>query len=192
MARPPNIILLGIDSLSAGHLSSYGYHRHTSPHVDRFAADAVLFERTFSPAVPTTPAYCSMLSGLDCFSTQVVALRHRGPLGAAVTTLPELLRGHGYTSTCVGFSGNPSARGFDTYLDYEAWSPDADGRAPKAHLLNETALPELDRLVAGDDPFLLFLRHMDPHSPYLPPCTPTSASSTTATSATRTTAPWIR
>ena len=108
MARPPNIILLGIDSLSAGHLSSYGYHRHTSPHLDRFAADAVLFERTFSPAVPTTPAYCSMLSGLDCFSTQVVALRHRGPLGAAVTTLPELLRGHGYTSTCVGFSGNPS------------------------------------------------------------------------------------
>ena len=99
----------------------------------------------------------------------MVALRHRGPLGATVTTLPELLRGHGYTSTCVGFSGNPSARGFDSYLDYEAWSPDGDGRAPKAHLLNETALPELDRLVAGDDPFLLFLRHMDPHSPYLPP-----------------------
>ena len=41
MAKPPNIILLGIDSLSAGHLSSYGYHRHTSPHLDRFAADAV-------------------------------------------------------------------------------------------------------------------------------------------------------
>ena len=168
-AKPPNIVLLGIDSLSAGHLSSYGYRRLTSPHLDRFAADAVLFERTFSPAVPTTPAYCSMLSGLDCFSTQVVALRHKGPLGAAVTTLPELLRPHGYASTCIGFSGNPSSRGFDNYLDYEAWRNDPGGRAPKAQLLNEAALPELDRLLDAGDPFLLFLRHMDPHSPYLPP-----------------------
>ena len=31
------------------------------------------------------------------------------------------------------------------------------------------AIPELKRLAAGDDPFFLFLRHMDPHSPYLPP-----------------------
>ena len=129
----------------------------------------MLFERTFSPVVPTTPAYCSMLSGLDCFSTQVVALRHQGPLGAAVTTLPELLRPHGYTSTSVGFKGNPSARGFDSYLEYEAWRGDPSGRAPKAQLLNEVALPELDRLLDAGDPFLLFLRHMDPHSPYLPP-----------------------
>jgi arylsulfatase A-like enzyme len=31
------------------------------------------------------------------------------------------------------------------------------------------AIPELKRLAAQDKPFLLFLRHMDPHSPYLPP-----------------------
>ena len=142
MAKPPNIVLIGIDSLSAGHMSGYGYHRLTTPHLDRFASDAVLFERTFSPVVPTTPAYCSMLSGLDCFSTQVVALRHQGPVGAAVTTLPELLRPHGYASTSVGFKGNPSARGFDRYLEYEAWHGDPSGRAPKAQLLNEVTLPE--------------------------------------------------
>ena len=31
------------------------------------------------------------------------------------------------------------------------------------------ALPELKRLAGGKKPFFLFLRHMDPHSPYLPP-----------------------
>src|SRR5262249_46639507 len=30
-------------------------------------------------------------------------------------------------------------------------------------------LPELDRLVNEAKPFFLFLRHMDPHAPYLPP-----------------------
>jgi arylsulfatase A-like enzyme len=35
--------------------------------------------------------------------------------------------------------------------------------------MNEVALPELKRLSAEGKPFFLFLRHMDPHSPYLPP-----------------------
>ena len=30
-------------------------------------------------------------------------------------------------------------------------------------------MPELERLAARSKPFFLFLRHMDPHAPYLPP-----------------------
>jgi arylsulfatase A-like enzyme len=69
----------------------------------------------------------------------------------------------------VGFSGNPSSRGFDKYLDYAGWGSWNEGRSPKAENLNEVAIPELDRLAKQRDPFFLFLRHMDPHSPYLPP-----------------------
>jgi arylsulfatase A-like enzyme len=43
------------------------------------------------------------------------------------------------------------------------------GRSPKAQSLNDVTIPELERLVAGEQPFFLFLRHMDPHAPYLPP-----------------------
>ena len=167
--RKPNIVLLGIDSLRADHLSCYGYHRLTSPHLDQFAAQGSLFERTYSPHIPTTSAYASMLTGLDCFSTQVVALRHKGPLRAEVKTLAEVLREAGYTTTCVGFSGNPSSRGFDKYLDYPGWGSWNEGRSPKAQNLNEATIPELDRLVKQKEPFFLFLRHMDPHAPYLPP-----------------------
>ena len=41
----------------------------------------------------------------------------------------------------------------------------------KRENLNKTTLPELNRLIDQSDekPFFLFLRHMDPHSPYLPP-----------------------
>lgn len=167
--KPLNIVLFAIDSLWADHMSCYGYRRLTTPHIDKFAQSGVLFENTFSPHIPTTPAYASMLTGMDCFSTDVVALRHKGPLTEQVATLPEILREAGYQTTCVGFSGNPSSRGFDRYLDYDGWGPDETGKSPKAENLNRVAIPELERLAKEDAPFFLFLRHMDPHSPYLPP-----------------------
>ena len=170
MAKQPNIVLMGVDSLLATHMSCYGYPRLTTPHIDRFAEGATLFEKTYSPHVPTTSAYASMLTGLDTFSTQVVALRHQGPLREEVKMLAEILGDVGYDTTCVGFSG-PSARGFDTYLEFSGWGPDESGRSPKAENLNKTTIPELNRLIDQSDekPFFLFLRHMDPHSPYLPP-----------------------
>ena len=167
--QKPNIVFFGIDSLRRDHMSCYGYPRLTTPHLDRFAAESVLFEQTFSAHIPTTSAYASMLTGMDVFTTQVVALRHQGPLRPEVQSLPEILRAQGYNTSCVGFSGNPSSRGFDTYLDYPAWGSWNEGRSPKAEDLNAVALPELDRLAAKREPFLLFLRHMDPHAPYLPP-----------------------
>jgi arylsulfatase A-like enzyme len=165
--KKPNLILFGIDSLRRDRMSSYGYGKLTTPHLDKLAGEGVLFEQHFSPSIPTTPAYASMLTGKDCFGTDVVALRHKGAVGAK--TLPEVLGELGYNTTCVGFTGNPSSRGFDTYLDYEAWLPGDSGRCPKAENLNEVAIPELNRLAEDDKPFFLFLRHMDPHSPYLPP-----------------------
>jgi arylsulfatase A-like enzyme len=167
--KHPNIVFFGIDSLLADHMSCYGYGRHTTPHIDRFAEGGTLFEKTYSAHIPTTSAYASMLTGLDAFGTQVVALRHKGALREDIQTLPEILGDAGYNTTCVGFTGNPSSRGFDTYLDYSAWGSWNAGRSPKAQALNEVAIPELDRLAKQRKPFFLFLRHMDPHAPYLPP-----------------------
>ncbi len=167
--RRPNIILIGIDSLRRDHMSCYGYDRLTTPHIDRFAESATLFTQTFSAHIPTTGAYASMLTGMDVFSTQVVALRHKGPLRPEVSTMAEVLEEEGYNTTCVGFSGNPSSRGFQTYLDYESWGSWNEGRSPKAQNLNDVSIPELERLAKKRAPFFLFLRHMDPHAPYLPP-----------------------
>jgi arylsulfatase A-like enzyme len=167
--QKPNLLFLGIDSLRRDHMSGYGYSRLTTPYLDHFSKEGVLFEQHISPSIPTTPGYASMLTGMNCFGTGVVALRHVGPLGDHVTTLAEVLEAEGYETTCIGFTGNPSARGFQTYLEYEAWGMDETGRCPKAENLNEVALRELKRLASDDKPFFLFLRHMDPHSPYLPP-----------------------
>ena len=144
--RKRNLILFGIDSLWADRMSCYGYDRQTSPNMDRLAEQGVLFEKTYSPHIPTTSAYASMLSGMDCFSTEVVALRHRGGLTKKIKTLPEILRKAGYNTTCVGFGGNPSSRGFDKYLEYAAWGSWEQRPLRKAELLNDVTVPELERL----------------------------------------------
>ncbi len=168
-APQPNILLIAVDSLRADHMSCYGYPRLTSPHLDRVAQQGTLFENTLSPHIPTTSAYASMLTGMDAFTTQVVALRHKGAVRSEVTMLPELLRDQGYNTTCVGHTGNPSSRGFDTYLDYHAWGNWADRPLDKAQDLNRVVIPEFDRLLDEEVPFFVLLRHMDPHPPYLPP-----------------------
>lgn len=167
--KRPNILLFAIDSILADHMSCYGYNRLTTPHIDHFAKEGTLFERTYSAHIPTTPAYSSLLTGRDCFGTQVVALRHQGPLTPKVKTLPEICKKAGYNTTCVGFGWNPASRGFDKYLEYSGWGSWNAGRSPKAMALDEVAQPEINRLAAEDKPFFMMLRHLDPHSPYLPP-----------------------
>jgi arylsulfatase A-like enzyme len=167
MAKPQNLILFGVDSLRADHMSCYGYHRLTTPHIDRMAAQGVVFEHNFSPHIPTTSGYASMFTGLDCFSNNTVALRHSGPVEGA--TLAEILGEAGYSTTCLGFGGNPASRGFQNYLEFKGWGSWEERPSTKAGNLNDVAIPEIERLAADDKPFFLFFRHMDPHSPYLPP-----------------------
>jgi arylsulfatase A-like enzyme len=99
----------------------------------------------------------------------MVALRHEGGMPESVPSLAQILGRYGYESTCVGFRGNPAARGFDNYLDFSGWGDWEHRPSLKADNLNAVTIPELDRLARGDKPWFLFLRHMDPHSPYLPP-----------------------
>ncbi len=170
MKKKPNLLFFGLESLRADHMSLYGYHRLTTPHMERYLQDGgIIFDRFFSPSIPTTPGYSSMLTGLDCFGTGIVALRHEGDLAPGAKTLAEILGDAGYNTTCVGFTGNPASRGFGKYIDFEGWGSWETGRSHKAENLNAVTLPEMERLAKDGKPFFLFLRHMDPHSPYLAP-----------------------
>jgi arylsulfatase A-like enzyme len=109
-----------------------------------------------------------MLTGRDIVANQQVALSPLGPMADDQPTLPELLKPAGYRSVMVGHG--EWYRGFDKYLQYEGWGgPWEERPSRKAENLNAVVLPELERLHASQKPWLLYLRHMDPHSPYYPP-----------------------
>ena len=167
-AKHPNIVMFAIDSIRRDHMSCYGYGRLTTPFLDRLAAGGTLFENAFSAYIPTTPAYVTMLTGRDIVANQQVALTPLGPMADDQPTLPELLKPAGYRSVMVGHG--EWYRGFDKYLQYEGWGgPWAERPSRKAENLNAVVLPELERLHQANKPWLLYLRHMDPHSPYYPP-----------------------
>jgi len=162
-----NVVVFAVDSLRADHMDCYGYPRQTFPHVGRLVKGGVLFENAYSAYIPTTPAYTTMLTGRDVMSTGIVALGPKGPIPPEIPTLPEVLGEEGYSSACVGF-GPGFYRGFDRYETYRSWMSWEERPGDKADALNEVAIPILDEL-SREEPFLLFLRHMDPHAPYLPP-----------------------
>ncbi len=167
--KHPNILFFGIDSLRRDRMSCYGYERLTSPHLDRLASEGTLFEESFSTHIPTTSGYANMLTGLDVFGTDRVSLREPGPIMDSVATLPEILRKKGYVSEGVGLDDR-LCKGFDKYHGFAgSWGGWESRPLRKAEEMNNVTLPILDRLAKGSKPWLLFLRHMDPHSPYLPP-----------------------
>jgi arylsulfatase A-like enzyme len=168
-SRPMNLLIFGIDSLRADHMSCYGYPRLTTPHSDRLASQGVLFDNCYSAYIPTTPAYTSIMTGMDVMRHEMVALGPKGPIDPGIRLLPELLREAGYTSVRVGFGGD-FFRGFDRILGYdEGWYAWQDRPARKAERLNDVTIPAMEELIAAGQPWMLFLRHMDPHAPYLPP-----------------------
>jgi Predicted membrane-associated, metal-dependent hydrolase len=60
---PKNIILLSADALRADHLSSYGYHRETSPVLDELAEESIRFENAYSASSHTREAVPALLTG---------------------------------------------------------------------------------------------------------------------------------
>jgi len=63
--RGPNIILIGLDSIRPDHVHAFGYKRNTTPNLDRFMKDSVIFKNTFVPLARTGPSWMSILTG--CF-----------------------------------------------------------------------------------------------------------------------------
>ena len=61
--QQPNIIVLVIDTLSARHMSLYGYERQTTPNFERFAARASVYHSHYSGGNFTTPGTATILTG---------------------------------------------------------------------------------------------------------------------------------
>ncbi len=154
----PNLILISLDCLRADHVGAYGYERDTTPRIDAFSNEAVLFQTAIATSSYTLPTHASMLTGLPP-SLHGVTVRTKIP--SSVPYLPQLLAEAGYRvngvvsatflSQFFGFQ-----RGFHTYSHMS-------GRAQQVVDEGLALLREGD----GQNQFL-FLHLYDPHWPYTP------------------------
>lgn len=158
----PNVVIYLVDTLRADRLGCYGYPKPTSPHLDRFADGATLFETAIAQAPWTRPSVASILSGLGPLSHGVRTLEDRLP--DAAETLAERLRAAGYRT--AAFSTNAHidkdtgfAQGFDDFY----FHPQEDSAS-----VSQRVVSWLDAR-RGTEPFFLYIHTLDPHSPYTPP-----------------------
>jgi len=112
------VFLISCDTLRADHVSCYGYERETTPHLDAFANEAVLFKSVIAPEVWTLSSHMTMLTGLY---PKRHGVTHSANLAEESVTLAETLSDAGYLT--AGHVGHcwwllPSrgfAQGFDEY-----------------------------------------------------------------------------
>jgi len=167
--RPPDVIVYLVDTLRADHLGCYGYPRATSPQIDAFAAESVLFEDAVAQSAWTRPAVTSLLTGLDPHSHGVQ--ERLDGLPESFDTLPEILRREDYqTAAFVSSAVITSKFGFDQGFDTfrQRVKETIEPERPTSEWVNEEALRWLERR-DPDRPFFLFLHTLDPHMPYRPP-----------------------
>src|SRR5262245_2219250 len=88
--RRPDIILITIDALRADRVSAYGWTRLTSPALDAFARDAVMFTNAIAQAPYTKASIASLMTGLYPSTHQTVTASVPFPeaMSGKVRTLP--------------------------------------------------------------------------------------------------------
>lgn len=108
---PPNIVIIGSDSLRADHLSCYGYARKTSPVIDALASQGTLLESLHVATASTLESWTTILTGK--FPVHH-GLRYMFPSKERVdaasrepNTLPRILKAAGYhTAVSSNWAGN--------------------------------------------------------------------------------------
>ncbi len=157
-----HIFIITADALRADHLGCYGYKRPTSPSIDLFSKDAVLFENAIAQGPATLPSTAALFTSVygSVHKTDVNTSR----LPSQFMTLPEMVSANGYMT--AGFVQNEFLNpphgltgGFQWYL-YDRFGFRTEERL-------KPALQWIQDM--REFPTFLFFHMLHPHSPYTPP-----------------------
>jgi arylsulfatase A-like enzyme len=166
----PLVVVYLVDTLRADHTGVYGYARRTTPELDAFARDAVVFDAAVVHASWTKPSVASILTSRLPGEHRAVQLRD--PLDPSNVTLAERLHERGWaTGAAIANSviyGAESTfdRGFDVFAGLHG-EDDRPSKLVGADVVVDAALAIL-RSRRGL-PTFLYVHTMDPHVPYEPP-----------------------
>lgn len=119
VARSPNVIIIGIDSLRLDQLERFGGGGST-PNLDRYLADADIMRDTTTPAARTFSSWMAILTGRSPVVTGArFNLAPRAHV-AANPTIGDVLRMHGYKTVYstdeVRFANIDKSFGFDQVI----------------------------------------------------------------------------
>jgi choline-sulfatase len=173
------ILYIDIDTLRPDHLGCYGYHRNTSPNIDRLAAEAAVFNNVHASDVPCLPSRTALLTGRFGIHNGVV--NHGGTDadpridGAGrefwsrlqLDSFPTRLKGAGLTTASISsFAQRHSAFHWYAGID-EAINVGKFGLETADEVYGLAA--DWLKRKGGRDNWYLHVHMWDPHTPYRAP-----------------------
>ena len=136
MTTRPNVLLVTADQWRGECLSALDHPVVRTPHLDRLAAEGVLFRNHFTQCAPCGPSRTSLLTGMYAMNHR--SLRNGTPLDARFTNIALEMRRLGYDPALIGYT--------DTSLDPRGRDPND----PAARTYAGT-LPGFTQLVPGSE-----------------------------------------
>ena len=146
----PNIVVIYVDDLGYGDVSSYGATAVNTPNVDKLATEGVKFTDAHCSASTCTPSRYSLLTGRYAFRKNAAVLPGDAPLLISTEreTLPKMLQKNGYKTAVVGkwhlglgngnvdWNGKVSPGPLEIGFDYSYLIPSTGDRVPSVMLEN--------------------------------------------------------
>lgn len=180
--RPPDIVLVCVDTLRADHTSLHGYGRPTTPSLEEIAAAGTWYTRHVTNASWTKPSVASMLTGLPptAHGSRTGQFVHpergsdRRPevelLSERHFTLPEVLAEHGY-ETCAHVTNYNMVARFGYAQGYDDYRFELDATAREhVHRSDREAIEFVRRKLEGTrKPVFAWLHLMSVHQYAAPP-----------------------
>lgn len=168
----PDILLYVVDTLRADHLGAYGYSRETSPHIDAFAKENVLYQNAYSTCSWTRASGASIVTGLLPRNHRTMTRQERLP--DELVTLAEILQENGYYTVFFNTNGNIcQVFGFDQGFNepFHFLRENGEFYHVLSDEVNDNVFHFLDGYLKKGDrkPLFLFIWTTDPHDPYIPP-----------------------
>ncbi|QQE10234.1 sulfatase [Planctomycetota bacterium] len=173
------ILYIDIDSLRPDHLGCYGYHRDTSPNIDKVAASGIKFNNCYSTDVPCLPSRSALFAGRAGIHTGVI--NHGGVASQpfiegkqrlfrdeyANTSWAAVMRQAGlHTAMISPFGERHSA--WHWYAGFNEIHNTGGCGMERADEVGPVALEWFERNAEREDWFL-HINLWDPHTPYRVP-----------------------
>lgn len=159
-----NVVLISIDTLRADHLATYGYDRVTSPEIDRFAEDALVFDRAYSQAPTTLPSHMSIFTSL--YPSHHGVFGNTAKLPDTTVTMADVFHDAGYKT--AAFTGGGYVRDKFGYHTFDHFQVKEYFDIYEAEFRQVDAMLQWLDNRAPEAPFFLFWHTYKVHSPYSP------------------------
>lgn len=165
----PNVLLVTVETLRADHMGIFGYRRDTTPRIDAWFRDGVIFERAYATSPVTDRSLPSLFGGLyPSMYTEALEYReHR--LSDRRVLLAERLRDADYATaafvTYHAVGAHNLHQGFDL-IEHRIAADDQHARPMTDRVLKHL---RHHRARTPNRPFFVWVHYYDPHSTYQPP-----------------------